>query len=521
MTSNAKKISYNIFFGIGSQLLIALVGIIVPKLFISNFGSEVNGFLSSINQVLTYIVLLEAGVGAATLQALFKPVAEDDRDAINGILSATNQFYTRTGLWYLGCIVLLAIIFPLAVKSSIPVWQQVAIILISGGTGSIGYFLHAKFRILLNADGKLYIYTNAHTIVQLATSFSKVILILLGFNIVFVQLAHMILMFGLSLYIIWYTRRKYPWINLRVKPDKASISQKNSVLVHEVSQMIFNHTDVLLLTLFTNLKVVSVYTLYIMIVDIISTLIGNIHNGFSFRLGQIYNTDKKAFVRIFDSYEACYMALSMVLYCVTYLFLLPFMRLYTAGVTDIDYLDRYLPILFVTIKFLVSSRALSGATISYAGHFQKTQWRSVLESILNLGVSIGAILLLRSIKVYYGIYGALFGTVAALLYRANDMIIYTRRNILHNSPLKSYTKWVVNLIGFGIMLFISKWIPIKADGYFSLLVYAAGYTLMAFAVFGALNFLAFRKNMIEAIQFICTSLFSKLKKQKKQNELFK
>ncbi len=514
MTSNAKKISYNIFFGVGSQLLIAIVGIIVPKLFIANFGSEVNGFLSSINQVLTYIVLLEAGVGAATLQALFKPVAENDRDSINSILSATNQFYTRTGLWYLGCVVLLSIVFPLTVKSSIPVWQQIAIILITGGTGAIGYFLHAKFRILLNADGKLYIYTNAHTIVQLATSFSKVILILLGFNIVFVQLAHMILMFGLSMYIIWYTRRKYPWINLRVKPDKESISQKNSVLVHEVSQMIFNHTDVLLLTIFTNLKVVSVYTLYTMILDIVSTLIGNIHNGFSFRLGQIYNTDEKIFAKIFDSYEACYMALSMVLYCVTYLFLLPFMRLYTVGVTDIDYLDQYLPIFFVTIKFLVASRALSGATISYAGHFQKTQWRSILESILNLGISIAAILILRRIKVYYGIYGALIGTVIALLYRANDMIIYTRRNILHNSPLKSYTKWVVNLIGFGIMLLISRWIPIKADGYFSLIVYAAGYTLMSFAVFGLLNFLAFRKYMVEAIRFISSSLFSKLKKNR-------
>ncbi len=518
MTSNAKKISYNIFFGIGSQLLIAIVGIIVPKLFIANYGSEVNGFLSSLNQVLTYIVLLEAGVGSATLQALFKPVAQDDHSSINGILSATNQFYIRTGLCYLGCVVLLAILFPLTVKSSIPVWQQVAIILITGGSGAIGYFLHAKFRILLTADGKQYVFTNAYTIVQLATSFSKVILILLGLNIVFVQLAHMLLIVGLSLYIIYYIRRKYPWINLRVKPDKSAISQKDSVLVHEISQMIFNHTDVLLLTFFTNLKVVSVYTLYTMIVDIISTLIGNIHNGFSFRLGQIYNTDKKSYVKIFDSYETCYMALSMVLYSVTYLFLLPFMRLYTAGVTDMNYLDQYLPILFVTIKFLVSSRALSGATISYAGHFKKTQWRSVLESVLNLGVSVTAILILRRIKIYYGIYGALLGTIAALFYRANDMIIYTRRNILHNSPLKSYTRWMINLVSFGLMLLISKWIPIKSDSYFQLIAYAAGYTLMAFAIFGALNFLAFRKNMTEAIRYIISAVLSALNKKRKTQQ---
>ncbi len=516
MSSNAKKIGKNIFFGIGSQIVIAIVGLLIPRLFVSSYGSETNGFLSSLNQIFTYIVLLEAGVGTATLQALYKPVATEDKEKISGILSASAQFYTRTGWCYLGCVGLLAIIYPLAIQSAIPVWEQVAVILIIGSGNSLGFFLHAKFRMLLRADGKTYIYTNASTLVQLGTSLTKVVLILLGMNIVFIQLGHLLLQAGLSLYITLYTKKHYTWLNLKAKPDKQAISQKNSVLVHEVSQMIFNHTDVLLLTVFTNLTVVSIYTVYNMIVDIISTLIGNIHNGFAFRLGQIYNTDKERYKSTYDAYETCYMALSVALYAMTFLFLLPFMGLYMEGVEDANYLDKLLPILFVSIKLLVSSRALAGATITYAGHFKKTQWRSVLESIINLSVSVAAILILRQYNIMWGMYGVLIGTIAALLYRANDMILYTSRHILGVSPWKTYRKWIVDLAAFAAVYGLSKLVPIRATGYVELILYAAGYCLVTFILFGLMNLIFFRKHMLSAFNYVKMTVGGKLLRKAKK-----
>lgn len=513
MSSNAKKIGKNIFFGIGSQIVIAIIGLLIPRLFVSSYGSETNGFLSSLNQIFTYIVLLEAGVGTATLQALYKPIATDDKEKINGILSASAQFYTRTGWCYLGCVGLLAVIYPLAIKSALPVWEQVAVILIIGSGNSLGFFLHAKFRMLLCADGKTYIYTNASTLVQLGTSLTKVMLILLGMNIVFIQLGHLLLQIGLSLYITLYTKKHYPWLNLKAKPDRQAISQKNSVLIHEVSQMIFNHTDVLLLTVFTNLTVVSIYTVYNMIVDIISTLIGNIHNGFAFRLGQLYNTDKERYKGTYDTYETCYMALSVALYAMTFIFLLPFMRLYMDGVEDANYLDKMLPILFVSIKLLVSSRALAGATIAYAGHFKKTQWRSVLESIINLGVSVSAILFLRQYNIMWGMYGVLIGTIAALLYRANDMILYTSRHILGVSPWKTYRKWIVDLAAFAVVYGLSKLVPIHATGYVELFLYAAGYVIVVLAIFGGVNALFFRKQMMTALNYIRPVLKKKFRRK--------
>lgn len=71
-----KKIKYNLFWGIASELLTIVLGIIVPRLILTSYGSEVNGLLGSVTQIYSYIALLEAGIGTATVQALYKTVGK-------------------------------------------------------------------------------------------------------------------------------------------------------------------------------------------------------------------------------------------------------------------------------------------------------------------------------------------------------------------------------------------------------------------------------------------------------------
>ena len=114
-----KKVKLNFIFGLVGQAVTLLIGIIIPRLFIVSFGSEVNGFINLMNQVFVYVALLEAGVGSASMQALYTPVAKDDKTKINQILSATHYFYTKTGVLYVIAIVVLAFVFPLCIKSNL------------------------------------------------------------------------------------------------------------------------------------------------------------------------------------------------------------------------------------------------------------------------------------------------------------------------------------------------------------------------------------------------------------------
>ena len=50
----------------------------------------------------------------------------------------------------------------------------------------------------------------------------------------------------------------------------------------------------------------------------------------------------------------------------------------------------------------------------------------------------------------FGIYGVLFGTIAALLYRANDIILFANHRVLKRSAWPTYRKWGTNAVIFVI-----------------------------------------------------------------------
>ena len=110
----------NILFGLLSQIITLFLGLVIPRLVLVNLGSESNGLLNAIANVLSYMSLLEAGVGTATLQALYKPIAQNDRDGISRIMSATNYFYRRTGTIYFALMSVIAIAFTFLIDSEIP-----------------------------------------------------------------------------------------------------------------------------------------------------------------------------------------------------------------------------------------------------------------------------------------------------------------------------------------------------------------------------------------------------------------
>lgn len=463
--SDRRKIKLNFIFGTLGQVITLAIGLFIPRLFIMSFGSEVNGFLNSVNQVFVYIALLEAGVGAASTQALYGPTGKGDHDKVNGILSATHHFYRRTAIGYTIAMIALAFLFPLFVKSTLDYWLMFGIVLLVGSSSVIAYYAHAKYKLFLSVEGKDYVNSAISTTQQVLLSISKAVLLLCGFNVLVVQSSYLLINVLQAVVYKIYVNKKYSWINLKVKPDKEAISQKNSVLIHQISTLIFNNTDVLVLTFFCDLNAVSIYALYKSFINIIGMLVNNFANSLNFKLGQSYHNNRDYFLRMHNVYETFHVTLTFSLCTIAYLFFMPFIKLYTAGM-DINYCLTYMPLLVVLVEILSYARLPMLNVISYAGHFEQTQWRSLAESIINLGSS----LILVSI---FGIYGVLMGTVFALLYRDNDIIFYTSHKLLQRSVWKSYKLWLINIVFSLAVVVIFNLIPFKLDNYFTLLTCAA------------------------------------------------
>lgn len=485
MSQNAaRKVKFNFIFGIVGQIITLVIGIIIPRLFIISFGSEVNGYINSINQILVYVALLEAGVGAASLQALYSPAGKDDKNKINGILAATNKFYTKTAVFYLLVIVVLSFVYPLLIESSLSYPLMVGIFLLTGGSGVVPYFCHAKYKIFLSADGKEYVTTIITTLYQVLLSFGKAIFLLAGFNVIAVQSTYLALNVLQAVAFTFYIRKKYEWINLKVQPDKQAISKSKSVMIHQISTLIFNNTDVLILTFFCDLKSVSVYALYKNFINIIGMLVSHFSNSLNFRLGQLFD-DKEKFMPLHNFYETFHIALTFSLCIIAYIFFLPFLSLYTAGM-DANYLLKYMPLLMVSIEILTYSRIPTQNIITYAGHFKETQWRSVLESAINLILSLVFVNII-------GMYGVLIGTVVALLYRVNDIIIYTNKKILKRSPLIVYRTWLTNILLSVLFIFIASKIPFPAHNYISVVISAGSVCCVVVPVQIGVNFIVNRR----------------------------
>ena len=54
-----KKVTKNLIWGFGGQLLTLAMNFILPRLILISYGSEINGLTSTITQIFTYIALLE------------------------------------------------------------------------------------------------------------------------------------------------------------------------------------------------------------------------------------------------------------------------------------------------------------------------------------------------------------------------------------------------------------------------------------------------------------------------------
>ena len=449
-----KSKSIKIFIcGIVSQFTILILGIIIPRLFIVNYGSEINGFLSSVRQIFVYVALLEAGIGTVSLQALYEPMAKNDYKNVSRIMVATDRYYKRTGVWYGIIVIIIALLYPYIFHTEISKTIIFGVIFFQGASGVINYFFQGKYTILLRVDGKSYVTTNILTIISVLTKIVQIILVISGYNIMIVQASYFAINLIQMLYITIYIKKNYSWIDYSQEPNYNALKQGKNVIVHQISGLIFNNTDILVLTYFCGLKTVSVYSLYNMIINCVSGIIDTICSSVEFVLGQAFHSNREYFLKLQEVYEVYYFALSYALFTITLIMLPAFIAIYARGITDANYVDVYLPYLFVILNLLMYSRRTCSQIINFAGHFKETQTRSIVESAINLTVSL---ILVR----YIGVYGVLIGTIVALLYRTNDIILYVNRHILSRSVKNTYRRLLQNvLITVSCVILFKKILP--------------------------------------------------------------
>lgn len=501
-----KRTILNIISSLTSKILVIAFGLILPRLFITSFGSEVNGLLSSITNAFTYINLLEAGLGLSAVQALYAPIAQNDKKKVNAILAAVAISYRRVGVYVLACVVTVALIYPIVVESTISYWTIVAVFLLQGVVTAADYLIQAKNRVYLQAEAKLYVITNIDTIISIITSLFKILLIYLHFDIIKIQ-ASFALISILKIFLFqFYMRKNYSHLFFEEEPDFKAISNRKYSFVHNAVYVISCNIDILILTVLADLKVVSVYVIYKLIYEGVKMLPSALQNGVNASFGQLYADNKERFEKLYGCFEVVYTIIVFSLFVIAYILTKPFITLYTAGVTDIEYSVYGLALAFMISEILNEMRSLSTKIIQYAGHFKQTMLPAIIELVINV------ILSLIGFKIM-GIVGVVIATIVSSLYRLIVYTQYANNNLLNRSTKIVFMRWALNSFIAGLIIFLSSLISVEINNYFAFLFYGILGIVIATSLFSIANFIVAKAETKYLFSYIGPFIKNGLRKQ--------
>ncbi len=479
------------------EVVLALSSFLIPRFFTEVYGSAVNGLVSSISQFITYITLVEAGIGAAGMVALYKPLADQNHREVSAIVSAARSFYLRSGGIFVAFVALLVLSYPSIVQSEIQdavfIRTMIAVLAVNG---IVDYFFLGKYRVLLQADQKSYIIFIAQIVGTIVMTVASLILIEMEASAILVKGVAALIYVLRSVAVAIYVRKTYPQISFHAEPNMGAFSQRWSALVHQIVSMVVWNTDAVLLTLLlpqNALAEVSVYSLYNLVSYSLQAVINSISNALKSSFGQVLsNGEQEVLKKSYSLYEfMMYIMVFVFLTCMAIL-LFPFVALYSAEFTDGVVYPRWsLVVLFTAVALVQNIRTPSITLVIAAGHFKETKGRAILEAVINLGVSIALI-------GPMGIEGVLIGTFASYLYRTTDVIWYAAKHFVPGTLGLTLRRLVRNGLTMAVLLWLGfQVVPMEMSGWLWWFLWAMGCGVISGCTIVAVNFLC-EKSMLRA-----------------------
>lgn len=471
----------NIASSVLLQVVSGVCGLILPRFVLQNFGSEVNGLVASVTQLLSYAVLLEGGIGGVMKAALYKPLANEDDAGISGIFYQISRIFRKISVVFICFAMLLSIFMKFLVDTQYDWFYVFTMVLILSAHTFFSYYVGLPHRLLMSADQKLYIIQFTQIVATVLNLLLCLLVMRLGGGIHMVKLASGAILLLNPLVQRLYVKHHYK-LSRNVAIGYSGHIQKRDGMIHHLSYFIHRNTDVVILSLFGSLHTVSVYTVYNTVIYVLEQLMLSISSGISGLVGRlIARKEITELNRIVNRYEACNNALATGIATVCAILILPYVSIYTGGVTDAQYRQPLFAMLMIAGSYAYSIRHPFGCVVSAAGHYRETNAGAVGEAAINLVLSL---VLVKPL----GLVGVALGTFAAMSFRTIYTVWYLSKHILHRPVWSFVLKLVCNLLVSAILIIrIPVWLNVTAFDIPGLFVCAIKVSLIVFPVIILVN----------------------------------
>lgn len=453
-----KKLIKNTIASLVFEVVALICGFILPRLILKSYGSQVNGLVNSITQFLQIIAFFEMGVGAVVQSTLYKPLAENDETMISQIMKSAKRFFDFLAILLFVYILILIIVYPFLVNNQFSWLYTVLLILAMSISSFSQYYFGVSERLLLTADQRGYVQYNAQTIVLILNTMVCAILIIKGVSLQAVKLTTSCIYLLRPLYLRLYVNKKYR-IDRKIEYTEEPIKQKKNGIAQHIAAVILNNTDTVVLTVFSTLSNVSIYAVYNMVVFGVKQLFTSMTTGIQAVFGELFAKKEHEQLRsFFNRVEWTLHTLTTIVFGCTAVLIVPFVMIYTRGVTDADYCQPLFAVLITMAHAFHCLRLPYNIMILAGGHYKQTQNNYIIAAILNIVISILAV-------TKFGLIGVAIGTLVAMAYQTIWMAYYDSKNFIFRPILFFYKQIATDALVALIASLITINIKIQENSY--------------------------------------------------------
>lgn len=426
----------NSAFALGGQFVSLLTGFIMRTVFVHTLGDDYLGLNGLFTSILSMLSLTELGLGTAVSFALYKPLAENDEPKIGALMHFYKKAYQLIAL-LTAAFGLLLLPFLDAITNGVSdtVPHLTIIYLLFLGNTVLSYFFSYK-RTLITAHQKHYLNTINESLFMFIQYVIQMAVLLTTYNYVLYLVVQMGCVFCSNLLISRKVDRMYRYLKRykgeRLDGETRSMMKTNivSMMFHRVGSVAVTGTDNIIIAQIS-MAVLGLYSNYTLIIGTIRTVLSQVFNAVTASVGNLIAVESRE-----RQYEI-YKNINFVNFWIFGFFTValgqtvePFIALCFGG-------ERLLSqgVLYISlINFYLNGMRLSSVlVINAAGLFKQVKYKSFIEAIVNLGVSLFFLIVLK-----WGIYGVLLGTTVSFLTTNLWWEPYSIYRCAFKEPLRKY-----------------------------------------------------------------------------------
>lgn len=441
------------------QIATIVQGLILPRLILSVFGSDVNGLVSSVTQFLSFITLLEGGLGAVVLAELYEPIEKRNDKSVFQIMEACQSFFTKLTIVFVLYTLAVAIIYPIYLAKDFSFEYVSSLVFVLSLVTAAQYLFSISYRLLLQAEQKLYIVNLVSAVTIIINTLTAIMIVFLFPSVHIVKLCSGIIYMLQPLVYRQFVEKKF-WVSPRASLRTEMILKNRwNGFSQNLAHFINMNTDIALITIFMSLQSVSVYTIHMLPIVALRGLIVSLGNSYQSALGKyIVVGDKERLQAGFGKFERLFWMFGTAAFMTCLLLLNSFVKIYTQGISDTNYYQPVFTFVITLANMLFVVREPYRLLVLAAGKFRETNLGSVAEAVINITLSVALI-------IPFKLVGVAIGTLVAMAFRMIYLMWYLHQDIIKRKTT-DYLPYIETLfVIVGINASAYHYLPLSISGF--------------------------------------------------------